>query len=102
MLHKHQAVTLRLARMATKIHVSRSAYVRACQLYREGSRDPRPGLHAKIFACDAAVEVATEACELIGGYAHIRGLPIEKLARDARLCPILHGANDMLRLLSMS
>ena len=52
---------------------------------------------AKLFACDAAVEVADEAVQIHGGYGYMREYDVERALRDARLGPIGGGTDEIMK-----
>ena len=54
----------------------------------------------KIYAAEAAVEVANDAIQVLGGYGYMADYPVEKLLRDARLFPIFEGTNEIARVVA--
>ena len=52
---------------------------------------------AKLFASDAAMEVTTDAVQLLGGYGYIRDYPVERMMRDAKITQIYEGTNQIQR-----
>nr|MBP7088712.1 acyl-CoA dehydrogenase [Candidatus Omnitrophota bacterium] len=52
---------------------------------------------AKLFASDVAMEVATNAVQIYGGYGYMRDYPIEKFMRDAKITQIYEGTNQIQR-----
>jgi alkylation response protein AidB-like acyl-CoA dehydrogenase len=52
---------------------------------------------AKVFASDAAMQVATDAVQLCGGAGYMRDYPVEKMMRDAKITQIYEGSNQVLR-----
>jgi alkylation response protein AidB-like acyl-CoA dehydrogenase len=62
--------------------------------------DPRVTYHAsvaKCFAADAAMEVTTDAVQILGGYGYIRDYPVERFMRDAKITQIYEGTNQIQR-----
>jgi alkylation response protein AidB-like acyl-CoA dehydrogenase len=53
---------------------------------------------AKCFASDAAMDVTTNAVQVMGGYGYMRDYPVEKLMRDAKLLQIYEGTNQIQRM----
>ena len=53
---------------------------------------------AKCYASDIAMQVASEAIQVFGGYGYSREYPVEKLLRDAKIFQIFEGTNEILRI----
>ena len=53
---------------------------------------------AKCYASDIAMEVASEAIQMFGGYGYSREYPVEKLLRDAKIFQIFEGSNEIQRI----
>jgi alkylation response protein AidB-like acyl-CoA dehydrogenase len=93
-----QAVAFMLADMATRIEASRLLVWRAaCQVDR-GESASAAGSMAKLMAGDTAVEVATNAVQILGGYGYSRDFPVEKWFRDAKIMQIYEGTQQIQRL----
>jgi alkylation response protein AidB-like acyl-CoA dehydrogenase len=91
-----QAVQLRLSAIAVRLQAARLMTYWAASRMDEGVRmDTESGM-AKIFASDAALECATEAMRIHGGYGYSTEFEVERLYRDAPLMSIGEGTNDML------
>lgn len=91
-----QAVQLRLSAIAVKLQAARLMTYWAASRMDEGVRmDTESGM-AKIFASDAALECATDAMRIHGGYGYSTEFEVERLYRDAPLMSIGEGTNDML------
>lgn len=56
------------------------------------------GAAAKAYASDAAMQVATDAVQLLGGYGDTRDFPVERMMRDAKITQIYEGANQVQRI----
>jgi alkylation response protein AidB-like acyl-CoA dehydrogenase len=52
---------------------------------------------AKCFASDAAMEITTDAVQIMGGYGYIREYPVERMMRDAKITQIYEGTNQIQR-----
>ena len=52
---------------------------------------------AKLFASDVAMEVTTEAVQVLGGYGYVKEYPVERMMRDAKLTQIYEGTNEIQR-----
>jgi acyl-CoA dehydrogenase len=94
----HQAIQFMIADMATKIHLARLATWNSAVLLDQGRRNTLESSHAKRFAADAAMEVATDAVQVYGGYGFIKDYPVEKLMRDAKILQLYEGTAQIQRL----
>ncbi|MFD8321540.1 acyl-CoA dehydrogenase family protein, partial [Kitasatospora purpeofusca] len=56
------------------------------------------GAAAKCFASDAAMEITTDAVQLLGGYGYTRDYPLERMMRDAKITQIYEGTNQIQRI----
>ena len=92
-----QAVQLRLSAIAVRLQAARLMTYWAASRMDEGVRmDTESGM-AKIFASDAALECATDAMRIHGGYGYSTEFEVERLYRDSILMSIGEGTNDILR-----
>ena len=94
----HQAIQFMIADMATKVHMSRLATWNSAVLLDNGMRNTIESSHAKRFASDSAMEVATDAVQVYGGYGFIKEYPVEKLMRDAKIMQLYEGTSQIQRL----
>ena len=94
----HQAIQFMIADMATKVHLSRLATWNSAVLLDQGKRNTLESSHAKRFAADTAMEVATDAVQVYGGYGFIKEYPVEKLMRDAKIMQLYEGTSQIQRL----
>jgi acyl-CoA dehydrogenase len=94
----HQAIQFLIADMATKVHLSRLATWNSAVLLDQGRRNTLESSHAKRFAADSAMEVATDAVQVYGGYGFIKDYPVEKLMRDAKIMQLYEGTSQIQRL----
>ena len=53
---------------------------------------------AKLYCTDAAMEVTTDAVQILGGYGYIQEYPVERMMRDAKITQIYEGTNQIQRL----
>jgi len=93
-----EGIAFMLADMAMKIEASRLLVYRALAACDSG--DPRMTYHssvAKCFASDAAMEVTTDAVQILGGYGYIKEYPVERFMRDAKITQIYEGTNQIQR-----
>jgi len=95
---EHQAIQLKLADMATKLEAARLLTRSAAERKQAGLRcDVEAGM-AKLFASEAAFEIATESMRIHGGVGYTTELPVERYYRDAPLMIIGEGTNEIQRL----
>jgi acyl-CoA dehydrogenase len=94
----HQAIQFMIADMATKVHLARLATWNSAVLLDQGRRNTIESSHAKRFAADIAMEVATDAVQVYGGYGFIKEYPVEKLMRDAKIMQLYEGTSQIQRL----
>ena len=97
-LIEHQAISFRLADMATQIEAARQLYLHAARLRDEGKPCIREASMAKLFASEMAEKVCSDAIQIHGGYGYVRDFPVERLWRDVRVTQIYEGASDIQRM----
>src|SRR2546426_2155298 len=94
----HQAVQFMIADMATDIEAARLLTWKSAVMLDQGQRNTLVSSHAKRFAADAAMKVATDAIQVYGGYGFIKEYPVEKLFRDAKIMQLYEGTSQIQRL----
>ena len=93
-----QALQHMLADMATKIEASRALVYSIARTIDEGAKDvAKLSAMAKLFATDMAMQVTTDAVQILGGYGYMKSYPVEKMMRDAKILQIYEGTNQILR-----
>ncbi len=93
-----QALQHMLADMATKIEASRALVYSIARTIDEGTKDTaKISAMAKLFATDMAMQVTTDAVQILGGYGYMKSYPVEKMMRDAKILQIYEGTNQILR-----
>jgi len=98
-LWQHEAIGFKLADMAMKIDAARLLIWRAGWMATQGRPFERAeGSMAKCFAADVAMEVTTDAIQVLGGYGYIKEYPVEKWFRDAKIYQIWEGTAEIQRL----
>ncbi len=97
-ISEFQAIQHKLVDMALKIDASRLLTYRAAKMIDQGKRVTRESAMAKLFATEAAVQIANEAVQIHGGYGFIKDYPVEKFYRDVKLCTIGEGTSEIQRL----
>ena len=90
-IHKHQAIQLMLADMATRTEAARLLVHRAAKAFDKGERCDMEAGMAKLFATEAAISSSLEAMRIHGGYGYSKEFPVERLYRDAPLLTIGEG-----------
>ena len=94
---QHQAIQHKLADMGTRLQAARLLTEHAARLRMEtGRADVEAGM-AKLFASEAALEIATESMRIHGGVGYTTDLPVERYFRDAPLMIIGEGTNEIQR-----
>jgi acyl-CoA dehydrogenase len=94
----HQAIQFMIADMATEIEAARLLTWQSAALLDQGQRNTLQSSHAKRFAADTAMKVATDAVQVYGGYGFIKDYPVEKLMRDAKIMQLYEGTSQIQRL----
>jgi len=94
----HQAIQFMIADMATKVEAARLLTWKSATMLDQGERNTLLSSHAKRFAADSAMEVATDAVQVYGGYGFIKDYPVEKLMRDAKIMQLYEGTAQIQRL----
>ncbi|MBN1664163.1 MAG: acyl-CoA dehydrogenase family protein [Deltaproteobacteria bacterium] len=95
-----QSINFLLADMAAAVDASRLLTWYAASRCDQGLPFAREAAQAKLFASDTAMWVATNAVQIHGGYGYIKGYPVEKLMRDAKLTQIYEGTNQVNRIVA--
>ena len=96
---EHQAVSFRLADMATQVDVARQMAWHAAALRDAGEPCIKEAAMAKLFASEMAERVVSEALQIHGGYGYVEDFPVERIYRDVRVCRIYEGTSDVQRML---
>ncbi|MGL5861368.1 MAG: acyl-CoA dehydrogenase family protein, partial [Phycicoccus sp.] len=93
-----QGVQFMLADMAMQLEAARQlVYVAAAKSERGDADLPFFGAAAKCFASDMAMQVTTDAVQLLGGAGYTRDFPLERMMRDAKITQIYEGTNQIQR-----
>ncbi len=98
-LQNFEVIQFKLAEMFMKIEAARLMYLKAAWTTDFDGDSTIPASAAKAFATDVAMEVASEAVQIYGGYGYIDQFPVEKLFRDAKLYQIYEGTSEVQRLI---
>jgi alkylation response protein AidB-like acyl-CoA dehydrogenase len=100
-LAANQGLQWMVADAGTKLEAARTLVHKACALVDSG--DPHDeltmtGAMAKAYASDVAMEVTTDAVQLLGGYGYTNEFPVERMMRDAKITQIYEGTNQIQRM----
>jgi alkylation response protein AidB-like acyl-CoA dehydrogenase len=96
---EHQLIAAKLADMETKCEAARGLLYKVGLMIDEDAPDlTKYSAMAKLACSDAAMEVTTEAVQILGGYGYIKEYPVERMMRDAKITQIYEGTNEIQRL----
>jgi alkylation response protein AidB-like acyl-CoA dehydrogenase len=93
-----QAISFKLADMATEIEAAYLLTLQAADLKNRGQKMTKESAFAKYYASEVCVKVATEAVQIFGGYGYTKDFPVEKFYRDSKLCTIGEGTSEIQKL----
>ena len=93
-----QMVQGMLADMAMKVETARLMVQKACWMRDQGMEFSKEAAMAKCYAADVAMQVTTDAVQVMGGYGYTKEYPVEKMMRDAKIMQIYEGTNQIQRL----
>jgi alkylation response protein AidB-like acyl-CoA dehydrogenase len=97
----HQLIAAKLADMETMCEAARGLLYRFGRMVDEGADDAeltKASAMAKLLCGDVAMQVTTEAVQILGGYGYIREYPVERFMRDAKITQIYEGTQEVQRL----
>ena len=98
-LHQHQAIQFMLADMKTNIEASRLLTWKAASMIDSGKRNTEAAAHAKRFSADIAMQIATDAVQVYGGYGYSEEYPVARLMRAAKVMQIYEGSSQVQRMI---
>lgn len=93
-----QAISFKLADMATQIEAAELLTLQAADLKNRGEKMTKQSAFAKYYASEVSVRCATEAVQIFGGYGYTKDFPVEKFYRDSKLCTIGEGTSEIQKL----
>ncbi|MFJ3335623.1 acyl-CoA dehydrogenase family protein [Streptomyces sp. NPDC086766] len=93
-----QGLRFMLADMATRIEAGRALYLAAARLRDAGRPFARQAAMAKLFCTDTAMQVTTDAVQVLGGYGYTADFPAERYMREAKVLQIVEGTNQIQRM----
>jgi alkylation response protein AidB-like acyl-CoA dehydrogenase len=98
---EHQLIGGMLADMETKCEAARGLLYKCGLMIDEGAPDheiTKISAMSKLYCTDVAMEVTTDAVQILGGYGYIQEYPVERMMRDAKITQIYEGTNQIQRL----
>jgi alkylation response protein AidB-like acyl-CoA dehydrogenase len=93
-----QAIQWKLADMATELDAAELLTLRAAWLEDNKKPYEKAAAMAKMYASDAAMRASIEGIQVLGGYGYCKDYPMERHMRDAKICQIYEGTNEIMRL----
>lgn len=93
-----QAIAFKIADMATKIEAAELLIYKAAYLKNNGKKVTTEGAMAKYFSSEIAVEISTDAVQVLGGYGYTKDFPAERYYRDSKLCTIGEGTSEIQKI----
>jgi alkylation response protein AidB-like acyl-CoA dehydrogenase len=93
-----QAIQWKLADIATELDAAELLTLRAAWLEDNGKPYEKAAAMAKMFASDVTMRAAVEGVQILGGYGYSKEYPMERHMRDAKICQIYEGTNEIQRL----
>ena len=94
----NQGLSWMLAEMATKVETARALTYATVKTIDSGAKDiSKFSAMCKMYASDIAMQVATDAVQVFGGYGYMKEYPVEKMMRDAKILQIYEGTNQIQR-----
>jgi len=94
-----QAIQWMLADSATELDAARLLVWRAAVMQDEGKRTTTESSYGKLFAAQAAMKACNISIQIHGGYGYTREFPVERYFRDAKLCEIGEGTNEVQKMI---
>jgi alkylation response protein AidB-like acyl-CoA dehydrogenase len=98
---QHQLIASMLADMETKCEAARGLLYKIGLMIDEGAPDDeltKVSAMTKLYCTDVAMEVTTDAVQILGGYGYMQEYPVERMMRDAKITQIYEGTNQIQRL----
>lgn len=98
-IRKFEGVSFKIADMAVKLEAARLLTFKAARMIDAGQPATKDAAIAKLYACETAIETASESLQVLGGIGYTKQRPVERFLRDARLMTIGGGTAEILRYL---
>lgn len=97
-ISQHQAISFKIADMATDIEAARLLVYRAAVLKDQHADYDQAAAMAKLFASSTAMKHTVEAVQIHGGYGFVKEYHVERLMRDAKITQIYEGTSEVQRI----
>jgi alkylation response protein AidB-like acyl-CoA dehydrogenase len=97
-ISRFQAIQWKLADMATELDAAELLLLRAAWLQDNEKPFEKESAMAKMYASDITMRAAVEGVQILGGYGYCMDFPMERHMRDAKICQIYEGTNEIMRL----
>ena len=98
-IHNFQAISFKLAEMATQIEASKQLTYHAAWLKDQGKNTVKAAAMAKLFSSEAAMKITEEAIQIYGGYGYIKEYDVERFFRDAKILTIGEGTSEIQKII---
>ncbi len=99
---QQQVISFKLADMATKLRAARFLVYSAAELKENHEPYSMEAAMAKQYASDICLEVVNDALQIFGGTGYLKGMDVERAYRDAKICTIYEGTNEIQRMVIAS
>lgn len=99
---QQQGISFKLADMATKLRASRLLIYSAAELKEHHEPYGMESAMAKQYASDMGLEIVNDALQIFGGSGYLKGMDVERAYRDAKICTIYEGTNEIQRVVIAS
>ncbi len=93
-----QAISFKLADMATRIEAAELLILQSADMKNKGLKITKESAMAKYYASEVCVWASNEAVQIFGGYGYTKDFPVEKFYRDSKLCTIGEGTSEIQKL----
>jgi alkylation response protein AidB-like acyl-CoA dehydrogenase len=97
-IYKHQAISFKLAEMATKVEAARLLCLNAAAKKDQGEDYSEDAAMAKLYSSEIAQSVTSEAVQIHGGYGYVREYHVERMMRDAKITQIYEGTSEIQKI----
>ena len=98
-ISQFEAISFKLAEMATKIEAARLLVYKAASMRDKGKKFSKEVAMSKFYSSQIAREITQEAIQIHGGYGYMKDLPLERYYRDAKACEIYEGTTEIMKMI---